>query len=280
VERIAYESHSGRLVEASRRVFADDPADLPKIFATIPVGAYVGIQGDRLTLELAPTGANRATGKQERIVRESLDAFAASAASYIRATADLYAYLDGSPERARPCFGVLFKDLFKQPPVDPNVLSEDEKRLVEALDHSMDDLTAVLSLKEGEAYTLDELSRLVYDPFPAEVGIEITGTIEESAGFEKVGETHVAIQPVGLWSALSALGREWVRPSPVIAYVAWTQEHPGEPFDLDRFASEPRVFKDAPDAGQVRSALAGWLKPADIYRLRWRLPPAEAREGE
>ena len=42
---------------------------------------------------------------------------------------------------------------------------------------SGDALTKVLEIGRDDAYTLDELSRLVHDPFPSPVSIEVAGVV-------------------------------------------------------------------------------------------------------
>ncbi len=273
IEKVYFEFHEGRLVEASRNAVVEDPAGLLSLFDFAPVGAFLQREGDVITLEFQPTGSDRATPRQARTVLESLDGFSESVAAYAQAAADLYRYLDDHPERDRACLEDLFKDFIEESARRDEDLHDGEAALLRSVKERMSDVWDVLNVRTDEAYTLDEMSRLLFDPFPAEVEVEVTGTIEEIAGFERKDATRVAIPAIGLWSALTALEGRWIEPDLVLAYVESGLKRGDAPFDLDGFVGRRRAVHGVPRGPEVREALMANLRPAEVYRLRWRVPP-------
>jgi hypothetical protein len=275
IERREYEYHDGKLAEAAQRAVVPDPGLLTKLFSSVPAGAYVSRENSEMLLELIPTGSNRASDRQERTVRESLDGFSKSLADYLRAVAELYRHLDKEPGRARPCFEEIFESLVPADSRRQEELTSEEVDLIDPISDGMSETAKILALEEGQAFTLEELSRLVFDPFPAAIQIRISGTVEESVGFAPAEEGWFSIPVISFWSALTSLGDEWIEPNPVIDFVSAARRGGDDPFDLDSFVSRPRAVHEVPDAAKIRESVASRLRPADLYRLRWRLPSSE-----
>jgi hypothetical protein len=277
VERLSYEFRDGSLTAAERRAESGRLETLPRLFSEIPVAVYAAREESLVTLEITPGGSNRATDRQERKVRESLDGFAASVAAYQKAAGDLYRHLEKRPERARPCFAAWFGEYLDEPAGGEEDLDPKESELLDALADAAGEATKFVFLQEGEAHTLEELSQLVYNPFPAPIEIEVSGGVEESAGFERIGERRFAIPEIGLYDALWGIEGEWIAPDPVLALMdvilaELRGEEEDPKIDLDRFLGVPRLVRSTPDAAAVRAALEARLRPAEVYRLRWRLP--------
>jgi hypothetical protein len=162
-------------------------------------------------------------------------------------------------------------------------LDETEARLVDAATDAMGEVIRVLGVEGNEAYTLDEKSRLVFDPFPAAVSVEVNGVVEESEGFDREGEAGLSIRPIGLWSALESIESRWTAPDLAVAYVEATRRAPENPFDVGDFAGRPRKTAPAPRSAEVREAIVAALKPRPLYRAVWRAktaPPESEEEGE
>ena len=274
--RETYEYDHEVLSVASRAILAEEPEAIRDLFSWTQVGTSLSRKEDVMTLELLPGPGGGATLKQQRMVRESLDRFSASASSYLAAAADLYGELEGSPEVARPCFEELLKGVIDQGQLTGGELTDVQAELVKRVKDLMSDVWEVLVVPEGEAYTLDELSHLVYDPFPAPLQIEVAGTVEEVEGFERRSERRVAVPGLGLWDALESLRGRWIDPDPLLIYVEESRREGGPQLDLDEISVRPRQAQWPPDQAEVKAALEERLRAAPVYRLKWRLPP----EGE
>jgi len=126
----------------------------------------------------------RASREQRERVAAALAAWSQAISDYLASGARLWRYLDEHPERARPCLADLMSSLIldgtRQQAGEPTA---GERALVEAVDDAREAVAAVLAVPEGEAETLDELSRLVYDPFPARVTVVLPGPPLEVEGF-------------------------------------------------------------------------------------------------
>lgn len=280
-ERRLSEHREGHLVESFRLALIEDPERLPLLFDETPVGAFVIRDGSTLTLELVPSGASRATARQERRVREHMEPFTEAVAIHLRDVAGLYEYLEANPERVRP----VVAELFGVEGEDREVTEEEEETLLRPMSESADALLQVLEFPgETQSYTLDELSQLVFDPFPAAVQIELAGCVEDAAGFLDTGDGRFLVPRIGLWSSLESLEEEWVSPLPVVDHVRalqWSEqtgEEIDEPAFLDSFLARPRRVRAVPSEREVGEALRDRLKPEEFYRLRWRLPPCDEEE--
>jgi hypothetical protein len=74
----------------------------------------------------------------------------------------------------------------------------------------MEEVLDVLLVDSRRAFSLDEISHLVYDPFPALISVDLPSPLLEIEGFEQLGERSVAIGGLGLWRSLVALEESWV----------------------------------------------------------------------
>lgn len=140
----------------------------------------------------------------------------------------------------------------------------------------MGEVLSVLLIPSGQDRSIDELSHLVYDPFPAPLSIQLPGEPLEVEGFEPSGsEDRVwTVDNPGLWAALQSLEGRWVSPDPVMIYV----EHKGpnaKGLDLSALLDTPRrVNRPVPNSLEVRRAIEERLKPAaSIYRVVFRTVP-------
>lgn len=127
----------------------------------------------------------------------------------------------------------------------------------------------MFGVEDDDAWTLDELSRLVFDPFPAPVRIVVPGKVLEREGFSGPVDAPLEIPGFSLWTAFASLEGRWVSPDPLVALFRHDQSKRGKVFDLPAFVAASRRAGSAPDAEEVSAAVASRLRPAPVYRVRW-----------
>ena len=277
-ERFSWEKHLGLLSGAKRSVVLDEPGQLRSVFADTALAVTYEVREDGTAeLTIVPGAPSQATRKQRKDLERVLDDWSADVAEYLAATADLYDWLEDNPTRAEACMQALFGDVLKEESVQPEgeaelKLSAEEQKRVDRVQEAMTEVLDVLLIPKGQDRSVDELSHLVYDPFPAPLSIQLPGDPLEVEGFEASGsEDRVwSVDSLGLWSALRSLEERWVAPDPVMVYV----EHKGanaEGLDLSALLDAPRkVVRPLPNSLEVRRAIEERLKPAAaVYRAAW-----------
>jgi hypothetical protein len=162
--------------------------------------------------------------------------------------------------------------------VEGETLTEDESVLVEAVNEAISALGSVLAPAPGEPFTLDEISRLVYDPFPAPIRVTVSGEIVEREGFAGQPGSALQIPVLSIWSAYERLEGRWFSPDPALALWRNDLAKNGKEFDLEAFLAMPRRAGVAPTTGEVRGAIENQLKPQPVYRVRW-TPAAKDEAG-
>lgn len=278
-ERFSWEKRLGLLSSASRSALIAEPEGLEAFFRDTSLAVSYTLDPGRGTAELSivPGPSTRATRRQREEMEKKLDAWTGDVAEYLRATQDLYAYLDEKPDRARPCFGALFQErLSEKDAKSLSPLNPDEKRKLDRLDAALRKVLDVLAVPEGGAYSPDEVSHLVYDPFPARLSLKLPAAPQAMEGFLTAEDGSLSIQRPGLWEALRSLEGRWLAPDPVLFYVESAQREGEGSLDLDAFLAKPRHSTPAhllPAAQEVRAEVVSRLKPASLYRVAWKVRP-------
>jgi hypothetical protein len=276
-ERFGWEKRLGDLNAATRSAVIVEPEGLEAVFGDTSVAATYRIDAASGTAELAlvPGLSTRASRRQREEMKETLEEWSAAIAEYLEAAGDLYAHLERQPERARSCFGKLFDDL-----TDEKVLesldepTDEEVALLERLDEAMRQVTDVLLVPARAEYSPDEISHLVYDPFPARLTVKLPGPALNVEGFQTGNEGALEVAGLGLWEALRALAGQWLAPDPVTFYVATARQGKDAKIDLDAFVQKPRqATPRPPSAAEVKEALEERLRPAPVYRVSWQVRP-------
>jgi hypothetical protein len=179
---------------------------------------------------------------------------------------------DGTAEVA---FSVLLEEVLPEEDGGRReLLHRHEKPLVEAVEQAMSDAWEVLLVTSQEAYSINEVSRLVFDPFPARVRVEVPGEVVETEGFAATPEGGLLVPSVSLWQALTSLQGRWLEPDPLLLYVdrsGGTAGTPGPGFDLAGIVARERSHAAAPRAAEIRAALETRLLPAPVYRVVYRV---------
>jgi hypothetical protein len=283
-ERFWWEKRLGDLQAASRSAIIAEPAGLEALFGDTSVGVTYRIDGDRglAELTLVPGVATRATRRQREEMRKTLETWSAAVAEYLEAGGDLYAHLERRPERARTCIGLLFADLVDERELERlEEPDEEEVAIIERLDEAMRQVADVLLVPERAEYSPDEVSHLVYDPFPAKLTVKLPGPALETEGFQLGKDGILAVRGLGLWEALRSLEGRWLAPDPVLFYVETARQGKQAKIDLDAFVQRPRQAVPptrSPSAEEVRAAVEEELRPAPFYRVIWQVRPDDETE--
>jgi hypothetical protein len=223
--------------------------------------------GATVDLQLFPTGGSRATSRQRDEAERRLREWSDQLAVYFEALIDLYDYLDGRSDRAVPCLAHIFDKHEGMGPTGP--LTREEEDLAARVKEEMELVSEVLMVSEGEAYSLNELTRLVYDPFPAHLTVSVEGTVLTSENLIQRVD-YLERPSVDAWRALISLEGRWVGPDLVTAAVAPASERRQPDPDPLIIAALPRHHFSPPSAAEVESAILSELVPADVHGIRWR----------
>lgn len=263
--------------DAVRRFFSDTLVD-----ASYRIGP-IGPAGVRAELSLQPLAAGRETLRQRQLLERSIDPWTESVAEYFRTVGELYAYLAEHPARASACYSILFEDVLpEEERGDRDDLLPTERHRIEAVEEAMSTVWSILEISAQEAYSINEISRLAYDPFPARLRVVPGGPVVAVEGFEEDGDGGYRVPSVTLWDALRDLEGEWLAPDPLLMLVRAGGEElgldagrkgGGEPPTLGAILAVERFHPPAPRASEIRTALESRLSPSSYYRLVWEPAP-------
>ncbi len=279
-ERYSWEKLGGELRIVSRSALVTEPGNLASFFGDSSLRVLYEVHKEEGTAELsiAPGLSARATRRQRQEMQKLLENWSGEIAGYLAAAQKLYAYTGEHPDRARVCFGALFNELL--PEGERKGLGEpssEEKEILEHVGDAMQKVWDVLLVSPGEEYSPDEVSHLVYDPFPARLTVTLPGPPLAVEGFEKGSDGKLSVPGLGLWDALGSLAGRWISPDPVMLYVE-RRGQSDHPLDLDAFLRQPRRAEEAhllPSAEEVQREIEAHLTPAPLYRLSWKVQPGK-----
>ena len=274
-ERSTIERHDGRARRGIHSALVDSFRPVERLLGNEGLGAFYDETGRVRELQLHPAGAGQATRQQRALVDEALGSWSEEVSAYLEATTALYAYFDRAPDRAVLCFGYIFDE--DEESLGP--LSKGEGELVAAVINTMERVADVLLIDSNQAYSLNELSRLVFDTFQGRLTVALDGPILEREGFIE-GEGFVERPAVSLWRSFGTMVGQWLEPDLVTAMVTPGPEaNQPEPDPVD-FAAMPRSWAPPPDPLTVESELRSRLRPESVYLVRWQTRPAPDDEDE
>lgn len=290
-QETTFERDHGVLASARQSAVVDldeDPEALGRFFSDTLVNAFYSADpadaGGAGTAELSlyPLSPGRAGRRDRQRLERAVDPWTEALARYLLAAGRLYGYLDEHPDRAEVAFSVLLEDVLPEEDGGRRELPHpDEEPLVEAVEEAMAEAWEVLLVSSQEAYSINEVSRLVYDPFPARVRVDVAGAVVEVEGFEEDPEGGLRVPSVSLWDALAALQGRWLEPDPLLLYVGRSGGPtgvPGPSFGLADVVARDRVHAPPPSAEEIRAELESRLVPAPVYRVVYRVErEADAR---
>lgn len=279
-----FERDHGVLVSVRQSALVDlamDPEALGRFFSDTLVNAFFVAQDGWAELSLYPLTPGRATRAQRQRLDRAVDPWTEALAGYFRAAGRLYAYLEEHPARAEVAYSVLLEEVLPEEDGGRrDLLLPDEEPLVEAVEDAMGEAWEILLVSTREAYSVNEVSRLVYDPFPARVRVEAPGTVLETEGFAEDPEGGLRVPTVSLWDALTDLQGVWLEPDPLLLFVARSggvTGTPGPAFDLAGIVARDRHHATrAPTGKEIRTALETRLEPEPVYRVLYRVGDDEA----
>ena len=274
-ERRIIERHDGQVRRGLHSALITTFRPLERFLGNQGLGAFYREASGIRELQLNPVGGGGATRQQRDMLDEDLAIWSAEVAAYLEAAVALYQYLDRAPERAVPCFAHIF-DIDAE---NAGPLSDHEGDLVREATRGTEAVAEALLIPDGQAYSLNELSRLVFDTFQGRLTIAVDGPVLEIEGFVE-HELFLERPQVDLWRALEDTVGRWLAPDMVTALVRpGPAEIQPEPDPRD-FAALPRRWSAPPDSATVEDDLRGRLIPESVYRVTWRTRPAPDNEIE
>lgn len=245
------------------------PAEIPLLFADVPVTASV-VEGEHwVELTLVPGTAGAATAEQRLLFSRSLDAWSGALAAYLAEADALYRDLETDPERARALFVHLFADLLPDDAAKEFPLTEEESERVTRTHDAMARVADLATADRDVSHTLNELSLLVFDPFPARVSLCLPGPPLEVEGFIEGQADCWEVPRAGILDVLEKGNFPWIEPDPLTTWLAVHRSRGQETLDLDRFVSLARTRGSVPTAAAVRRAVERQLRHEGAYRIRW-----------
>lgn len=266
-DRLVRERADGALVRVERSAEAEDLDALRSFLADAGLAAAIEVQAGELRVEIVPAGVARASRVQRDRVHAAVRGWSEAVAATYGATATLYAMLATRPERTAACLSALFAEALSEEDRRPGLeLTDAEREAVDAVRDARREVVAVFEVPADEAYSLNELSHLVYDPFPAQLTITVPGAPLEAVGFEPGPDGSFIVAGLGLFEALETLGDLWASPDPLVSYVRAARAGRSSTLALAELEAQPlRAATPRPD--EVRTALEARLLPAPVYRL-------------
>lgn len=279
-DSLLLERACGHLLRVRREGTLADPAKLSDILRDLPLSVSYSEGGGEAELSLAVQGPPPAGSDQRAELDSFLERWVPHLRAYLRAEADLYAYLDANPGRARDLFGMVFEGCGAADEGEKAPEPEgSEKILLERLSEAMGEVVSAIEVPKEEAYSPDELSRLCYDPLPVPLTVEVPGVILDAEGFERQGANRVVHRGKSLWTAVERLSGRWVSPDILCAAVACLLREGEERrlVDVEAFSAGARTFAEVPSEEELRRAIEEALGPEPVYRVRWRQPAVRGR---
>ena len=281
-EQVRWDKEKGSLLRVSHRAYVKSPENLGRFFSDTPIVVNYSVGDGAAELSIYPGGPWRATQDEQQRLSKVFDEWTRDVARYLKATRRLYEYLERNPSRARICLGAVFEDLLpkqtRENLEEPRMPDEDD--LVSDVHDGLSSVLGQFLVPKNETISADELSHLVYDPFPAPITVRVPGKILEAQGFTG-GAGGLTIPGLGLWDALRSLEGHWVSPDPVVAYYekGRSVKSTKKDFDLDGFLARKRTYTDTPSEYEIKKTVEQFLTPASVYRVRWaQAKPAKVDE--
>jgi hypothetical protein len=257
-DRVILQRAHGEL-QSVEHIASIAPENLQKFFFDTPLTVNFARGEGWAELTIYPGTSQRATRRQRDNVEKNLALYSELAARYFESIRAMYAYLDEKPRRASDMFAAVFRD-DKDPP--PRI-SEEEKSFVGDVRSSVDRL---LSDNDATA-TLDRDFDFVFNPFPGDLKVVVTGEITALEGFTRADRVLSVKMPEAL-EAVGMLEGRWITPDPLAAAFAAPKDMSSAELAAS-VAAQKRRAEPVVTATDVAAALMQKMRPAATYRVRW-----------
>ena len=285
LDRVVWDRTEGSLAGVTLRAYAENPETLRQFFSDSLIAARLDRQETIRDLTLVASGS-RATRSQREDWREAVEPWMAGLERYLGAGTRFYAFLKRHPELAEAGFARLFDSHGPQgeAPSSPRGSRPESDRpeeqvliLAQDVKDSLEEVLLLFEVSSESGVSLQELSSLVNDPFPAPLTVQVPGKILEVEGFRRTENGLLEAGGAGLLRALQEWEGRWIDPDPLMEeYRALVR---GGSVDSQALARRPRRFAPPPSTADLRSLLAKSLSGPQIYRVRWVQPPATETQG-
>ncbi len=265
-DRVILQRNRGEL-QSLEHIASIAPDNLQKFFFDTHLTVTFARGDGWAELTIYPGSSLRATRQERDRVEQMLTSYSELAASYFQAIRAMYAYLDEKPQRATDLFFAVLRD-DKDPPAR---ISDQEESFVDGV------RTALLGLSTGgeDAQGLDRDADLVFNPFPAELKVILSGEVTAIEGFARLPDRSLLVKMPTALEAVSMLEGRWVTPDPLAAALAAPENKPAADLAAT-LADLPRHAQPVVTASDVRAALIEKMRPAPRYRVRWIIRPTVA----
>jgi len=280
-ERTVFERTGGKLIRYEHEVVISGPESLRGFFDYTDLRTYYSEREGNAEFSIVAADSTRATREQRKRVDDVLDPWCVSIVDYLDRLRTLYRYVESNPERARTCMGHLLNDILSaETRSGLDDLTEVEQEMVQPVEDAMADVYRVLLVNQGEAFTLNELSDRVFNPFPAEFHVSVPGKILETEGFTLDPDGTLTTPGLSIWNSYRILQDELAHPDPLSILIETHLTRTRSSFDLDPVIAEPRSVHPPATAPDLRTKIDVALTPAPLYRVKWKIPAQEAGRDE
>ncbi len=266
-DRYTIERHEGTLVAIEREMLIKTDA-LTEVFYDTGILATYSEQNGIAELSVYAGESQRATREQQRLYRELVEGWGTDYVGYLRAMQRLYSYMDTQPDRAAVLFAELIGE--ERETAEEDEITAEEQELLDLAQSAMDRVIGLFETGSERAYSLEEISSLVNDPFPAAVSVRPAGKIIELTGFEQDQSASLLQVPrASLWSAVESLRGLWLSPDPLAVVVDDARDESHEPPSSEAMASLPRHVDPPRDGNVVWEELQTRMTVPSTLRATW-----------
>ena len=274
LEKSSWEKQLGEIQKQTHSAALAEPRDLAAAFGDTSLNVSYEIKEGIAELVIAPGAPSRASSRQREQQEDPrhLVEDGGAVLQFRRGPLPLPRRASGAGQGLSR--GALLRPALRHRQGEPASGHRPEKERIETLQAAMQEVWSILNVPKGEDHTPDELSHLVYDPFPGRLTVRLPGPpVAPPEGFASAADGTLTAAGPGLWQALRSLQGRWLAPDPILIYMDHQQRTPNEPLDLAALLRQPRHAEPAPDAEEVGLAMEERLLPAPVYRVAWRVDP-------
>ena len=251
---------------------------LPALLLDTPIRAQIDREPGSIGVTLFPGPALRGTRSQRRRMDAVINAWSEAISKYVETVAVLWDHIEANPARRSAVLAGMFTELGLDPEHEEPSLSAREKTIIERYEKAETTVAEVFDTPKDTAYSAQELSRLVYDPYPVHMLLTLTDTSSRAIvrkpilveGLEPHGEFAWQIPRTSLWDTFCRLEGQWISPDPLLAKVVFTLDAKDkEYFEVDSFSRQEFAVLQVPTTESVKREILNGLRPPNISQITW-----------